>query len=97
MYQYGKGTNNEFRYEVINVKSVKLPKTIVLSNDEIESMYIKKSNKKDLIYRLKKENYKKIAEFKPNFKYFKLINNEFDFHISGFAMGANEISVYNKK
>ena len=73
-----------------------MPKVVVLSNDEIERRYLRKSNKKDLVYRLKRENYKKIAEFKPDFKYFNILNNEFDFYISGFAIGPNDISVYNK-
>lgn len=96
LHQYGKDTNNRFRYEVINITSVKLPKTIVLSNDEIEERYIKKSDKKDLIAKLKKQNYKKVAEFKPDFKYFNILNNELDFYISGFAIGPNIITVYNK-
>jgi len=96
LHQYDKDTNNRFGYEVINSRSVNLPKIIVLSNDEIENKYVKKTDKNDLTSRLKRENYIKIAEFKPNFKYFNILNNEFDFYISGFAIEPNNISVYNK-
>lgn len=94
--QYSRTRDNRFEYKVINSRSVNLPKTIVLSNDEIERKYLKKSDKKDLVYRLKRENYKKIAEFKPNFKYFNILNNEFDFYISGFSIAPNNISVFSK-
>jgi len=96
LHQYGKDTNNRFSYEIINSSSVKLPKTIILSNDEIESRYVKKSDKRDLAIRLKRENYKKIAEFKPDLKYFNILNNELDFYMSGFAIGPNSISVFSK-
>lgn len=94
--QYGKDRNNMFGYKIINSRSVNIPKTIVLSNDEIESKYLKRSDKRDLVVRLKKENYKKIAEFKPNFKYFNILNNELDFYTSGFAIAPNSISVFSK-
>lgn len=97
LHQYSKDTNNRFKYIVVHSKSIDLPKVIVLSNDEVESKYVKKSNKKDLANRLKRENYKKIAEFKPDFKYFNILNNEFDFYISGFAIGPNSVTVYNKE
>ncbi len=94
--QYDKERSNKFVYEIINSRSIDLPKTIVVSNADIESKYAIKSDKKDLVARLKKEKYRKIAEFKPNFKYFNILNNEFDFYISGFAVAPNEISVYEK-
>ena len=94
--QYDKARSNMFGYEIINSRSENLPKTVVLSNDEIDSKYLKKSNKKDLVARLKKENYKKIAEFKPDFKYFNVLNNELDFYMSGFAIAPNNISVFSK-
>jgi len=94
--QYGKALDNRFRYEIVNSKSANLPKVVVLSNDEIERRYLKKSDKKDLAYRLKKENYKKIAESKPDFKYFNILNNELDFYMSGFAIAPNSISVFSK-
>ena len=94
--QYGRALDNRFRYKIVDKRTFNLPKVVVLSNDEIERRYLRKSNKKDLVYRLKRENYKKIAEFKPDFKYFNILNNEFDFYISGFAIGPNDISVYNK-
>ncbi|GEM_PF-160307 len=94
--QYGKARNNKFGYEIINSRSVNLPKIIVLSSDEIERKYLKKSDKKDLASRLKRENYEKIAESKPDFKYFNILNNELDFYMSGFAIGPNSISVFSK-
>jgi len=94
--QYGRASNNRFRYEIVDEKSSNLPKLIVLSNDEIEERYVKKSDKKGLVNRLKRENYKKVAEFKPDFKYFNILNSELDFFVSGFAIGPNSISVFSK-
>lgn len=94
--QYGRALDNRFRYKIVDKRSFNLPKVVVLSNDEIERRYLKKSNKKDLVYRLKRENYKKIAEFKPDFKYFNILNNELDFYMSGFAIAPNSISVFSK-
>ena len=94
--QYSKARSNRFGYEVINSRSVNLPKTIVLSNDEIEQKYIIKSDKKYLLLRLDKEGYKKIGQFKPDFRYFNILNNELDFYMSGFAIAPNSISVFSK-
>ncbi|MEK7502625.1 MAG: glycosyltransferase [Patescibacteria group bacterium] len=94
--QYGNDYPSIYKYEVINSKVLNLPKTIILTNDEIEKKYVLKSEKKDLVLRLNKEGYKKIMQFKPDFKYFKVLNNEFDFYMSGFAISPNSISVFSK-
>lgn len=80
---YSNQTDNKFRYEVVNDKSTSLPKTVVVTNREFETNYVKKSLKKALIFRLKKEGYKVEKEFNPPQVLYRIMENEFDFYSSG--------------
>ncbi len=94
--QYKITNNNIFQYQVISSKTKTLPKIIVLTNDDIEYRYLVKSDKKELVKRLRSENYKVIAKFKPDFKYFKFFGKELDFYMSGIILTPDTISVYEK-
>lgn len=98
-YQFQYGLTNEriFNYEVISSDSENLPDTILITNDEVEKKYILTSEKIALLERLKKENYIKIKEFKPNFEYFNILNNEFTYFKSGLIFQPATISVYLKR
>jgi len=85
-----------YNYKVISSKDDKFPKFIIITNDDIESQYLKKSPKKDLVIKLKSLGYKKIIVFNPNFKYFKLLNSELEYYISGIVQSPNTISIYEK-
>ena len=94
--QYGRGQNNVYKYEVVKSSTKNFPEIIVLTNDNMEYKYLIKSDKKELVKKLKKENYKIIAQFKPDFKYFKYFGNELDFYLSGIILTPDTITVYEK-
>jgi glycosyltransferase involved in cell wall biosynthesis len=94
--QYGVGINANFEYEVINSKSAFLPKVLVITNDELEQFYLRKSDKTSLVNRLKNNGYKIIAQFQPNFKYFKIFDDELEYYLSGLVQAPNTISIYEK-
>ncbi len=85
----------KFKYQVVNSKS-KLPEFLVITNGEIEDRYYKISDKKELLKKMRKENYKKMATFVPNLKYVRLFNTEFEIYISGLLQSPNAISIYKK-
>ena len=88
------GKNNIFNYVVIDSKSIKLPPVVVITNDNIEEKYIKASPKKDLISRLKKENYVVVARFYPDIRFLGL--NDLDYSFSALIPSPYVTSVYIK-
>lgn len=80
---YSSQTDNKFRYEIVNDKSISLPNIVVITNREFDINYVKKSPKKALIARLKNEGYKLAKEFKPPQVLYKIMGNEFSFYSSG--------------
>ncbi len=94
--QYGLKIKNKFEYQVIDSKTSKLPNLVIVTNGEIESKYLLKSTKKDLITRLKKENYKVIASFQPDFKYYSFYGNCITFYIAGLVIAPNTIAIFSK-
>ncbi len=95
--QYGRGQNNVYKYEVVKSSTKNFPKIIVLTNDNMEYKYLIKSDKKELVRKLKKENYKIIARFKPDFKYFRYFGTELDFYMSGILLTPDTVTVYEKQ
>jgi glycosyltransferase involved in cell wall biosynthesis len=95
--QYGIKTNANFRYTVVSSKSSTLPKVLVITNDEIESLYLQKSDKKELVSRLWKDGYKIVVKFQPDFKYYNVFGGELEYFISGLIQAPNTISVYEKQ
>src|SRR3989344_4433803 len=79
--QYNNIQATNFSYQIINSQTDNFPEVVVLTNSEIEAKYLKKSEKRDIIEKMGR-NYVEAAEFKPDFKYFNLINSEFDYYIS---------------
>jgi hypothetical protein len=55
-----------FSYTIIDAKSIKLPKTIIVTNVDFESQFVKTSPKKELLTRLRKEGYREIKRFSPS-------------------------------
>ncbi|MCL4354084.1 glycosyltransferase [Patescibacteria group bacterium] len=94
--QYNIKYQSRYNYEVVSSKTKYLPKIVVVTNDDLGLKYFNNSDKKNLTERLIRENYKVIAKFQPDFKNFKLINNEFDFFMSGLVFSPNTISIYKK-
>lgn len=94
--QYNIKGKYNYGYEVISNKNTKFPKFVVITNGDIEYKYLKKSEKKELLIKLKDLGYKKVIVFNPNFKYFKYLNNELEYYLSGLIQSPNTISIYEK-
>jgi len=94
--QYNKNTETKYFYKVISSSDKIYPKYIIITNDNIENKYFKKSPKINLLARLKYLGYKRVIVFKPNFKYFELLNEELGYYISGLVQAPNTVSVYEK-
>ncbi|MEK7571941.1 MAG: glycosyltransferase [Patescibacteria group bacterium] len=95
--QYDVRNNNVYRYKLVASTSKELPVYVVITNDVMEERLVKKSPKNDLVHRLEKEKYKKIADFSPNFTYYEVFGTREDFYLSGLLVASPErISLYHK-
>lgn len=81
--QYNVKQENRYTYQIIDSRSNRLPSVIILTNGETEAKLLKKSPKKNLIKRLEREGYKKLAVFYPDFTYYKIYATEIDYYLSG--------------
>jgi glycosyltransferase involved in cell wall biosynthesis len=94
--QYHPGIKTKYTYSVIDVKTKKLPKYVILSNVDFEKRFYKKSFKNDLVKRLEKEKYKRIQYFaltQPLYDYF---NKYFYYPYLGLFTYPDGISIYKK-
>jgi len=94
--QYRVGIAANFKYTIVNSQSVSLPKVLVMTNDDLEKLYLRKSDKTNLVKRLNNNGYKIVARFRPDFKYFKLFDDELEYYMSGLVQAPNTISIYEK-
>lgn len=96
-YQKEKTPNKEtnFYFKVIDSQTKDLPKIIVITFAELEGKFYKKSEKKDLLQRLKKENYSERKVFKSDILYY-LFKNEIDMFLSG-LIPIPTITIYEKR
>lgn len=85
-----------YKYEVISSKNETLPKVIIITNDQIYKKIMKYSEKTELVKRLEKENYKKVASFTPDFTYYKFIGTDEDYFFSALLPSPLTISIYKK-
>lgn len=91
--QYNRNTRTAFEYQVISSTTKNLPRIIVLTGTNLHVRYLKKSDQKDLVARMSREGYKKIAEFKPNTALYFLFRNDLNYFISGLNV-TTQITVY---
>ena len=94
--QYDVAQRNLYGYEVIDSTSRKLPSLIIITSDEINERVLKKSDQKDLVHRLKKEGYKKVIVFRPDFRYFALFGTELDYYVGSIVAAPLTTSIYRK-
>ncbi len=92
--EYGIGSKNKFKYEIVDANTKMLPEVIVITNHEVEGEIQYNSPKKDLTRRLNKENYKVIKEFKKDTS--MLFLNDKDYTIAGLDASPLTITVYKK-
>ena len=95
--QYHPNTKTKYNYFVINKNTKKLPEYIVLSNVNFEQRFLKTSLKNDLVNRLKKEEYIKIAYFPLTVPLYKYFDNYFYYPYLGLFAYPDGISIYEKK
>jgi len=79
---YSNKRSNVFKYQVIDEK-ISLSEFIVITNKDFDLYHLKKSQKRSLIARLDKENYKIIKEFRPPEILYQVMGDGFDFYSSG--------------
>ena len=78
-----KYAKTKYKYEIIDASTKELPQIVIITNRYVSEKYLIKSPKKDLLMRLKKENYQNIKEFMPNSKLYKLYNDDLGYYLSG--------------
>lgn len=94
--QYKKDEKNRYTYEIIHSKSKKLPTYVIITNGEIETKLLKVSPKKELIKRLKQENYKEIATFSPYLRFYTIWGTDVDYYLSNIVPAPLTTSIYKK-
>lgn len=88
---------SRYRYQIIDEKTKKLPAIIIVTNGDVEASVYKTSSKKSLVERLRKEQYRKLAEFRPDFTYFKYLGaNDVDYAFSYITSTPVTITIYKK-
>lgn len=95
--KYNIGGKNIYKYKVINAQSEKLPNIIVITNGIIFQNYKGENQKKALLKRLVRENFKKIVIFKPDLTIFKYFGDDLDFYLSGLLAMPISTEIYIKK
>lgn len=88
-------TKTFFDYEVIDEKTKKLPKIIIITNIDYELTRVKKSSKKLLLSRMQKEGYKEIMRFNPSGDIYTHFATFEDISLSG-LIPIVPISIYQK-
>lgn len=94
--EYKKGKDNNYRYKIVDNTTVRLPSILVVTNDDIENKLLKQSPKKALLKRLKKDGYKRIAVFTPDFAYLNYFASDIDYYLSGVVTSPVNTSIYKK-
>lgn len=95
--QYSKTHDQKYRYKIVNSTNNPLPSVIIITNGEIENELLLQSPKKELIERLQREGYKKVAVFSPDLTYFRLFGNDTDYYLSGLLVASPlSTSVFEK-
>lgn len=94
--QYGISQKYLYKYTIIDYKSKELPSVIVITNGEFETNTFKNSPKKRLLKKLKKEGYKEVATFYPDFRFYKYFGNKQDYVFAGIVVTPSSIAIYKK-
>ncbi|OGH24858.1 MAG: hypothetical protein A3B47_01970 [Candidatus Levybacteria bacterium RIFCSPLOWO2_01_FULL_39_24] len=90
-----KHVKTNYAYEIVNSLSEKLPEVVIITNRYMHEEFVIKSPKKDLLKRLKRENYKVVGEFMPNPQLYKLFYNDLDYYQSGLNF-VFPVTIYEK-
>lgn len=101
LYEYYLAKENiyektKYKYEIISSSTKNLPKYIIISNSDIDEKYLYKSSKKDLLMKMKKENYILIKDFSVERGFNNLFTSRLDFFISLLSPTPN-IYIYERR
>lgn len=84
-----------YRYKIVD-NSSSLPNYVIITNKNFDSQYMQKSEKKDLIKRLNKDNYGTLKKFNVYEGVYRFSGNNLDLYLSGLVQTAS-IDVFGKK
>jgi len=93
---YDLHSSNNFNYEVIDARTPKLPRVIIISGAESANTALKKSPKIDLIKRLNNEGYKSIKSFSVNFYFYDLLESRREFILANLIPMPTTITLYKQ-
>lgn len=84
----------KYKFEVVDASTQLLPKYVIISYEDV-SQFIKYSPKKDLLLRLEKEGYIKVAKFEPKLPLFM---DQRDFYIAniGPVFPTAQVAIFKK-
>jgi hypothetical protein len=85
-----------FKYQIIDSSSKALPSTVIITNKELELVFLRESPKKLLIQRLIREKYREVVGFKPPEILYLFTGNYLNFSVSGLGP-IPTISVFEKE
>ncbi|MBI2028541.1 MAG: glycosyltransferase [Candidatus Levybacteria bacterium] len=91
--KYNPDLSTKFQYVVTDSSTPKLPKHIIITNEEI-SKYLKESSKKSLLKRIREKKYDKIFSANLNLSILKIFRSERDYYMSGMPQLPISISYY---
>lgn len=91
---YNSHAKTRYNFVAIEKNSPMLPHVIILNNVDVHIKYEIKSSKKDIMIRLSKNHYRKIARFTPDFSFYKYFNDDKLFFISAIIASPVSIEIY---
>lgn len=95
--EHGLNKSTNFNYVIVgNVQDKDLPAYLVISNEEIDTNYIKHSSKKSLVNKLRAGGYEKIFVASPDFSLLRLFRDNRDYFMSGLIQAPVSVSIYKK-
>lgn len=94
--QYHPNIKTRYYYFIVDKKTKKLPKYIILSNIHYEKKYLTKSDKNDLVRRILADGYHQIAYFPLTIPFYKYFDSEFYFPFLGLFTYPDGITIFKK-
>lgn len=94
--QYKTSKKTKYKYVVVNKSTKQFPKYVILTNAEIESKYLVKSDKREIMKIINKLKYKEIIYFSPAFKLLNYFTSDFNYYLSAIVQAPVKIDIYEK-
>jgi hypothetical protein len=94
--QYMPKYQTVYNYTIIDGKTKKFPPYVVITNEKVSTKYLIKSDKKEIVANLVKQQYIVLNTFTPNLKYFEYFNNPDVFYNATILPTPDSITIYYK-